>query len=522
MPTFVDFDGLNINGVTDYVVEGQMDDEDSPYGLTLTERARANQPPVIDGRVLAGRPMPFTVLLRPGSSTPYYTFDQNVRRYFTPKAGLRTLTATIINDTIAAAIAVDITDFRQVGIGQYKGTFYAAEIYWRSTSVTTSAASPLTVAGNVPGLPVISITGTTTTVQRRPVTITDRTTRGLSNYIVQITFNSTGQGATANTHYCVFFQGRSVPFYVDAPNNAATRIYARVDVPASGAVVLQVYYGSSLANTVTNDKLEKAGMDLASATFTNDKWEWNKPFAISTAPRGAAGAWVAAKVGASAGTINTETDTDLRIDYAATASSEPDGFTCVVPAGAGTTNALTNLSRDDVGTFSGNVYVKKRIAGQLNWTTIEAKNGGAANTGALDVDNAVQLGIWAEGAGSYAEWTLAGGANLGLALDTNLTPTVSVGAAVAARYLDAALTVSTTGASIDFDQVFFDDVAAQIVIDTRLQQITNVSGPLLSSGAGITFSDADAWLPLPVGSVAWANATNSTASFSYAARYASG
>lgn len=525
MPTVTSFDGLSVNAATDYAVIIEKMGTQSPYAMTPQLRERTNQNPVVDRRSYGARPLPFTIARAPGSALSAAQFAANVERYFTPWAGPRTLNATHDDGSTTLTATADVVSLVRTAPLIYEGQFLVPEGAWRSTSINTDSASPLIVAGTYKALPTITITPSTSTLKRRRISITDNTGRGLAAYIIQATFDSTGVSATANTNYVVFFQGRSIPFYVNTPNNASTKLYFRVDVQPSATATVDVYYGSSVSNSVTNDKLDDAGMALTSGTFSNTQWEWDAPFTISTNPRGAAGSFVAAKLGNQPSNIGfgilSEAAAEVQIAFASngTGANDVDGFVVTVPAGAGTTNALSNLKRDDINTPTGTYtfYIKYRIAGQLNWTTAWSSTGlGAGVTTAVDLDNAVEIAFYAEAtanASFTADWLTSGG-NLTLALNSSYTPTVSVDSATTARYINSTLTNTTSGDTITFTDVYLDDVA--LTIATQAKTITVASGPIYGS---ISMSEPDCWMALPTGSNSWTDPTNAASSFGWADRF---
>ena len=137
-------------------------------------------------------------------------------------------------------------------------------------------------------------------------------------------------------------------------------------------------------------------------------------------------------------------------------------------------------------------------------------------TTAVDLDNAVEIAFYAEATANAtftADWLPSGG-NLTLVLNSSYTPTVSVAAATTARYINSALTNSTTGDTITFTDVYLDDVA--LTINTQTKTITVASGPIYGS---ISMSEPDCWMALSVGSNSWSDATNTSSSFAWADRY---
>jgi len=534
MPTPTTFDGVTVNGASAYRLTLE-----SPVGRTeartteTTLRIRTSQMPARDLVTFGARLIPFKVSKAAnaagaalGTGPHPASFVANVERYFSPHVETeRVLNATHNDGSTALTLNVVIKSLVPDGTG-FSGLFETTEPAWRSTTTNTDSASPLSVGGTYKALPVITVTPDTSTVRRRRITIADNSTRGLHNYIVQITFDSTGVSAAAAADYIVFHKGRSIPFYVNTPNDAATKLYCRVDVPAGGESFVDIFYGSSVANTITADALDDGGMDLTSASFSNTNWVWDAAVytGFLTNPN-TNGVWRPAKIGQNvSGTtfgITAVTATTVKFEVlpssAGTLASDADAMVLVVPCGTGTTNALSGMTAAvgiTANTARGRLLY--RIAGQINWTEKESRTTTGNLTFPSDIDNAVEIALVIEALDTTGNASLTISGTLALVLDSTKTPTVTVGSAGTARVIDDVLTNGTTGDTIDFDEVYLDDVA--LTINCLTKRITVASGPLYKTG--ITFSDRHDWFDLPHdGSVTWTEPANSSISLSWANRY---
>ena len=500
----------------------------SAAAAAVTDRQRTNQVPVTDYITYQPRDWSFILSLNPGGGGNLTTFRTFVNQYFTPYGGKRTLLATHPDGSTALSASVTVTSLMPGREGRtYTGTFHMDDPIWRSSSATfiSASSSPYTVPGTYKALVQVKVTGTTTTLKRRRITITDTSGRGLANYIVRATFDSTGVTATATTNYIVFYQGRSIPFFAQALNGASTTVDFRVDVAPSGSATADIYYGSSVSNSVTNNVLEDGGQNLASASWSNTNWVWDD-FSIDTFPA-AAGVWRPGKIGQTIDGVSygmsavSASSVTFAVKNDSSLANDADCMILTVGSQAGTTSALSGLSRAMTVTSTCRGYVKYRTARSALWQTAWSTTGTGTTTTAIDLDNAVQIAAGIEPTSSTADGNIVLSASGTFQLALASTPTVSAAAAVTARYLDAALT-SGAGDSIDFDKVYFDDNGASetFVIDCYNRTISLTTGPLYTAGTGITFSNADDWWPLAPGSFSWTNPTNATVALIGYARYA--
>lgn len=513
MPDFTAFDGVAIGPSTPYDIK-ILYGQDAAYTSAPELRSGIGRVPARDAIVYGGREIPFTIF-KGTSGASDAQWQQDVYQLFSPLKQARLLTATHNATTIT--LTVDIGSLRRIHDRVYEGTFVCADPVWRTITTTTDAASPLTVVGNAPALPVITLTPNTSQLARRRITVTDVTGRGLVNYPVRATVDTTGFAAAATSDYILFYNGRPIPFYLQTPNNAASTLDFRVDVPPLGSVFVDLYYGSSVTNTITAQAYDPAGMDITHASYSATQWVWktNEFDQVGTRPA-ATGVWRYGVVdqhasGGSFGVVATPTTLAFISANDNSLANDADSLIVVIGAEAGSTDALQGIAGGN--TFNtGQTYVRYRKAGESLWrqatATLIAGYPTNPNQYKYDLDGAVEIAIRNSGALLQAD----GNTPWRLAL-TNV-PTVNVAAAVTARYINSAFTNTTTGASISLTDVYLDDVA--LTINCVARTIAPASGPLYGA---FVFSNPVDWLPLAVGTTAWTAPTNTTASIAWATRY---
>jgi hypothetical protein len=511
MPDFTAFDGVTINGASAYRVFTRYG-EDGPYTAEPQLRPIIGRTPTRDGIIYAGRSFPF-IVDRAGS-TADAQWQEDVQEIFTPNKGERVLTATANGVTVT--LNVDVTELRRTTHSRFEGVFHAADPYWKSTTTSTDSASPLTQSGNVDALPVITVTPASATMRRVRATITDTSGRGLVNYPYRITFDSTGVSAAAAADYIAFYNGRAIPFYVANLNNAATTMDVRLDIPPSGSSFVDIFYGSSVNNTITAQTLDDGGHELTDATYTNTRWVFHHDQfdRISTRPP-ATGVWRLGKIGnVIAGTsfgITTLSTTGITFSVKPNSSlaNDADAIVLTVGAEAGTTNALDGLTvSTTTAAGSPELLIRYRKAGEGYWR---------AATGAYDLDNAVEIAIGIQPTTTADDGTVSITEDSGdrpWRLLLTATPTLSVSAAVDARTISGAVTNSTTGDSITFTDVYLDNTT--LIVDCAAKRVYPSSGPLY--GIVVPNNRAD-WFRLAPGSNTWTDLGLSS-SFSWANRYA--
>jgi hypothetical protein len=509
--TLTTFDGTAIGTGTDYDVRVLIG-TDAPYDQEPALLTRLDRGPLVESTRLPAREIPFTLVKR-GTATDV-VWQQAARALFNPQVRtLRTLAGTWEGTNVELPVLVRTLTLRHDDL--FEGTFLAPDPAWRSASASTDSASPLTAGGNLPALPVITITPSGSTLKRVRATVTDTTGRGLAAYPLKITFDSTGVSAAAASDYLVMFQGRPVPFRVSNMNNAATILLVRLDVPpaAYGSTYVDIYYGSSLNNTVTADALDAGGHDWTNAGWTNTAWRitgWN----VAAYPD-ASGVWRPATVGSplpasyQLSASIAASVTFVTTDVAGTYRNDANALVMVTGVEAGTTNALAGLAYTISGA-AGVLYY--RTAGALAWTQATTFGPGSSTLTA-DIDGAVEIAVVVPSTAGAGSGIFSG--TMTLALDSSKVPTISVGSAVTAHLTTGVLSNTTTGDVITLTDVLSDGA---FDIDCLDLDITPSSGPLYR--AAIHPSNRSLWFPLRVGSNAWTDPAGAAASFSFKPRWA--
>lgn len=539
MPTLTGYNGQTFSSLN--IIVGLPYGNDGPYASSASLRARTNQVPLQETMTWGERQLPFIVT--PSDGVGDATFRDTVYKYLAPFGPPRVLAATHDDGSTGIQALATVTSLVKKQDNLFEGVFSLPDPIWRTTSPTTDTTSPSTAGGNFKTLPAISITPTSSTVKRRVITVTDNTGRGLSNFPILISFNSTagGAGATASENYIAYISGRSVPLHVTAPDSAATRIWLRTDIVANGSVDIYLYYGSSVTNILAGSgatsPYQAGGLNLSSSS--NTSWTWSTSttpgseigaYNISVQPV-ATGVWRPGKLGLTQENtsygISEEYGNSIifYIEDDTSAANDADCMICIL--GVTATSQLTGLSRrlQSAVQLGGilNSWVKYRTANQMSWTTIvlesldstvaEPPQDGGTDTGAINIPNAVEVAIGIEPKEAQPAGVLTLSGALSIALSD--TPTVTIGGEVTARVINATLVNSTTAQSIIFTNVYVDDVA--LTINCLDKNIRAATGAWFGD---IVFTDPDDWFSLAVGSNTWSwSAGTYTTSFEYYDRY---
>lgn len=537
MPQPNSYNSIAINGSSPYRLVFPINSEFG-YGVDLQLAAREGGYPQQYGAALRQRNVEF--LVTPGDSgvpSSYNEWRQNVMGLFIPDGVKRSLRASWRSQTIEVFAAV--TDIGLVeGVPavdddvepMLNGIFTIADPIWREISAETAdSTSPLTVSrGNTPAQPTITLTPSTTTVRRRTITITDTLGIGLSNYPIIASFDGSGVSANAATNNILFINGREVPIRVNNPGANPQTIIFRVNCEPGGSVVAHLYYGSSVSNTLTSSAFDPGGMAITDADLSNTNWIWDN-FKAFDNPRNACGVWTPSKFGINDERVGiTFTDDDDSWNISKLGDQPPVGETNGVSmviggAIAGTSNALSGLARvygsrgGSAGDNTLRLLAKYQPATAVEILTALDEVGNSTTISTpIDVDQAIALQLYAitKDTGALATQDLELQASGDFALALTNTPSVIVGAAVTARFVDATLTNTTTGDTIQFDKLYMDNTT--LVIDCVNKTITSSQ---VFHRRAIRFSNREKWFTLAVGSNAWTNATNLAASFSWKPSY---
>ncbi|MGD9891411.1 MAG: hypothetical protein AB7R89_16175 [Dehalococcoidia bacterium] len=402
--------------------------------------------------------------------------------------------------------------------------FQMADPAWEAVATTTDSSSPLTNAGNTVALPVITITPITSTLNHARATITDTLNSGAHAYPVMLTFDGQGVGATTAADFIVFCNHREIPFTVRDPNTATTDVIVDLDIPqAGGSVTVDIYFGSSISNTLTASQLPAHGRAFTDSNWSNTNWVWTFDNILHTHADNISGVWYPGNTGAQfsdkRGFITSQSGGSLVFTLQDPASAlitdlAYDSMIMIVGgAVAGASSALSGLSRATASmTNNGRAFVRYLVPGDLAWRDAWTTTSDGTVTTAVDLDNAfvIAVGIEPNVSASTGELTLSASGDFALALASN--PTVSVATPVTARKLDHRLVNLATGDVIRFGHpdpaaasvihaVYLDDV--DLVIDCEQRGAIRVeSGQLYGE---ITPSNKALVFPLEPGLNAWAN-----------------
>jgi hypothetical protein len=180
LPSISSFDGTAVNGATAYIVVVPAD-ASADYSAEIALASRTNDVPRYESRSNAARRIPFVVARGPGAPGSLEQWVQDTHTLFSPFRGLRTLGA--IWNGLTLQVPAAITTFGPKSLGVMAGEFLIPDPVWREATVNTDAASPLTAGGNVPALPILTLTSALTTITSSsvasPTVITTATAHGL-------------------------------------------------------------------------------------------------------------------------------------------------------------------------------------------------------------------------------------------------------------------------------------------------------------------------------------------------------
>ena len=500
-----------------------------PWGTDRGYRAgvelvgRHGRPPRRDGLVPEARELPFSVAPTPESTLDPDDFHAQVHRIFSPYAGLRTLVALHPDGETQLHLDVDVVEFRAVDDLHYEGRFVAPDPIWRAATPTTVAPGTITVPGTMPVRPVIEVSGGAE-LDRYRVTVSDRFGQGLAGYPLAI---SLGQGWNP-ADVMVIHGLRPVPFYLDSERGL---LWVRVDVPAGGAAIVDVFHGEAVANGVTAQALDLGTLDPTQSTATT--WIYPEQ-ALSRANRyhGGTGSFTVGRsiVQTASGMTFGWYGNALRVapsDYgSAVYDAMPNDYdSLVLVSGVPMTSisvtfeayaGLRNLDAEALEEWVGYgaVRLSARAVGEETWQLIQAWFFGDGRlprrytetwslNGAVEValgvlgyspsDRPAKLDIPGEDEPQdgtrhlrpflimtiRGDWTVT--------LDPDRVPAVDISEPIDAQRLDVVLRNQTTGDFVQLSEVYLDRVT--LTIDPNSGQVTPASG-VPPVGREILFGDA--------------------------------
>lgn len=303
----------------------------------------------------AGAARTLTVHLRrkTGASWTLAQFNDEILHAFDPVRPAVTMYATLTGAIAAQCTAkcVSIVRDRRQG-GQFLAEIVMVDPYFRSTSLTTETDLTPNNGGKTLAHPILAITPQTL-CKRRRVTITDNTGRGLSNYWVRATFDTSAYAGLTIQDFIVFWQRQRIPFYVSGMSTTLTHVDFRIDVPKYGSTYVDILFGGYLHNAVTPLTLEQTQIAWNSAAPNdpnNSQMSWNY-YVISTMPSAPAFAWTPAKTGRSVDGVSVgltaegSSSLTFQVRPDATLPNDADSMITCLGCGANAGNTWTNLRR---------------------------------------------------------------------------------------------------------------------------------------------------------------------------------
>lgn len=230
------------------------------FQINTSTRNRAGLPPAVDGYVQTTRTATYRIWAAADYSGSRNQFDELVKRVFYPALGLRTFTATRggVTYTTQGYVRTLRDMSNATGVIWEVDLELPTGLWEASTPVVVSTfTDPVEVDGNVPALPLISVSGGDS-VTRQRVTITDRTGHGVSAYMVTV---APAVDDLEEANYVIYANGLQVPFSLEGG-----RLYFRVDCPPPPErTYVDIYQGAAINNTTTAGRLDPAGLTLAAS-----------------------------------------------------------------------------------------------------------------------------------------------------------------------------------------------------------------------------------------------------------------
>lgn len=521
------FNGTTVNGSTAYLVGFPVGGNYSTgYELSLTPQ---------DGDIAylggtAVEPRELVIQVRPGPGAPSSNHEwlENAQGLFAPGPTVKSFRMTWRAVTVELMVRVRRTSLRpgprkdDSGRSVLDVTLVAVDPIWRDVTENSDSMSPATVGGNTPALGKVEITPTGTTVRHARVTITDQL--GIGGYALPViaSFNGSGVSASAATNFIAFSEGREIPIQVDDPGSNPTRVLFVADFPQAGVKIVDIFFGSSVSNSVTSSAALLGGLALGDSSISNANIVWDT-FEVSEHPERKL-TWRPFRLGghATGGYVDLTSEGTSSLTFSVVAGDAPDEYYdclyCVTGSSlAGISNALTGLRRayngDDMAANHDQVeiFVKIQPLGATDlvdaYTATLNANAVAANVDtAVDVDNALVLFVGMRLVTFNTQrrtLTLSAVPATDFALALANNPSVSVSSPATARRLHGTYQI-TNGDSIVFDNVFILD--GTLTIDALTRTISAPSDILC--GRDIRFSNDRRWLELTPGSVAWSDVSD--------------
>lgn len=519
MPTITSFDGVSVGPATAYDLDFSAA-SDYDWSADLSLQSRFGDTPISEG--FTSQPVTRLLRIRPGSAAPadMDEWRQNAIRLFRP-GPLVPLRASHRGTAIEVPAAITRTThptslpMRSDRNGLLFSELSIPDPIWYTVAEAGPVtASPITVGGNYPAAPRLVITPTGTAGRRIRATITDTTGRGLQDYPIRLTVDTSGLGVTAANQIILFHMGRPIPFLAQGYGTATTLIDTRVTCRAGQSAPIDVIAGSGVNNTITAQALNPAGMDLAHASHTNTTWVYRNT-AGTIEGKYAPAIWDLMRAPKATGVWHLETIPTSSHQATVNAASvvfapspaRHDAVVVVTQVEMAATNALQGFESIVAVTLVAAEpwYLRP---GDVQWSTTT----GAAPGGPFQAPGAIAAAFTGELTANATSLAVSASPPMRINLDAAKVPTIAYAAPVNCWPVTFTLTNTTNGRTLSMSDVYADGA---ITVDTLGRGFTWTGVHYWSNpDGGISHSGRGDWWPLDDGV---ANAYTLTAGYSLSA-----
>lgn len=446
--------------------------------------AVSNSYPLLQSVAFNGRRFLITVWRDAGGSTTVDQFKDTVGKWFNPalgRSGTRFLRALHRDSSTLLRIPIVVhrldphPEFIEAFLVEAEATVNYFEKITQTSTTTISGSASITNNGNTRAPVQLEISSSVTYSGRR-ATITDRTGRGVYEYPIVL---YSGITSFQRDESYVIVNGESVPFLSNG-TQGNDYIWLYVTVPANGTLVVDIIRNTGLTNARA-DTLDMGNILLSNTSNSTLKWNIQSMADIVDAPPGKSAMWYPWRAQMTAGGPSDlgfeigEGTSAARLTQNAPASGQKqnaNSMICTLGIEAGSSNALTNLSRVTANhTSQVRSFCRFRKPGRRTWNDGWTQTGNGTVTSAIDVDEAHMLIVGIEPTGSSptdgATLDFSGN-DISLALDSTKTLTISY-EDTTWMYINGAVTNVSTGQVITFDDVFCID--GTLTIDTNYRHL---------------------------------------------------
>jgi len=248
-------------GTTGIMVMFKEEENAPPQPITLstTMRPRSGLPPMREGVTYDPLEQDFVVYMISGGVTQDNrpTFSNTVYGIFQPTGEEVVLEGHLPHaPSVTLTNKAVITSFGEITFGEWNGTFELADPIWREKDATSTSDNPITVGGNAPARPTVTLgENTGDPCFRQMLTVTDRTGHGVASLLMAITPAVDDLPAE---NYIIHFENQPQPFA-----KVGSRLFFRVGVQAESLpTFIDIHMGAAIDGSAWADTLETFGVAL--------------------------------------------------------------------------------------------------------------------------------------------------------------------------------------------------------------------------------------------------------------------